>query len=709
MKRGGGKQVTSMRSSLLRSVAGIITALVVAVVAAAFVDDYLLVRALSRALIGQAIGRAERDVEQFLEPVERAVVVGSELVRDGQFPLDDLVDAEGRPTEQFLVFNDRLSAMLTFIPQASSLILVDDAGHEFMLLKQPDGWFNRLTRPGVAGIYFRWTEQSPMPTRTPELDRPEYDYRQRPWFKDGLNAPMMRFGLEFSGQRALLEWTLPYRFYTTGELGITAVGRTEDPEGNTRIFAIDVLLEDLSLFTMNNRIRSSGMVAIMAESMLGEAGVVEDWVYTVGLPAGIREVAGENWERLLGHPPESLGMPVLVDAVEAFQTAVSTETRQELLGRPREQVASERTFLQAIPFESQGQTWWSAMRVVPLGGSDRLWIAGLVPESDLVFGADRVDWGLAIALLIILGLAGRHAVSLAQHFSAPLETLAAENQRIARGDLDPGETVQSRVREIQSLVEAQDRMRAGLKSLMKLEGDLQLARQIQQRTLPESIPDVKGFEICGWSEPAEETAGDTWDVIERDDGRIWLILADATGHGVGPALSVVQARAMIRAISSLGTSLPEAVQRVNQQLCADLPPGRFVTLWFGELDPESRTLKTFSAGQAPLFHYRVASDEFEKVEADTYPLGIDPSPIEQEARNIHLEKGDMFIVISDGVFEADAPGGEQMGTDRVLDVLRRERSGDLDTVLAALRAAVEAFSNGQPARDDQTVVLLRAR
>jgi len=693
---GRPQKSVSMRSSLLWSVTGAMVALALALLIAAAVDNRISIRQLSGALITQSLERAERDVRVFFEPATRTAYLLASWGQDGILTLDELTDENGQPSAQFHRWNLALSSLLESAPQVSGLAILDDRGSEYSIVANADGWLIRVVRsedkPDPVR-YYQWTSISEGPVAA--LDRSsQFDVHARPWFQPTIDAFHQA---EENHEPMEPRWTAPYLSNTTGKAAITVSIAARGPDGLVRVVAVYTSLEQLSRFTMAHRLRTSGLVLVATEEPLGEGDDTGTRMFVVGLPAGVELEDGEHWRSLIGRPFAELGIQTLVDAVSAYDAVVARDPSIEERNR------------YSLKYRSQGETWWGALEDLRLDSDTRLWMLVLVPESDLLFGADEVGWGLAATLLLIFALGVRRAARLAGFISTPLEHLAHESERISRGDLEPGDVLQSPVKEIQSLAEAQDRMRDGLKSLMKLEGDLQLARQIQQRTLPQDIPEVDGFEIAGWSEPAEETAGDTWDVIERDDGHVWLILADATGHGVGPALSVVQARAMIRAISHLGTSLSEAVNQVNQQLCADLPPGRFITLWFGELDPGSRTLTSFSAGQAPLFHYRAASDEFKSVEADTYPFGIDPGPIEKEPRIIQMDKGDMFIVISDGIFEAEAPDGEQMGTERVLDALRTERKHDLDGVLTALRATVESFTRGQPARDDQTIVLLRAR
>src|SRR5260370_5087824 len=133
----------------------------------------------------------------------------------------------------------------------------------------------------------------------------------------------------------------------------------------------------------------------------------------------------------------------------------------------------------------------------------------MVPESDLLGNLGYLRLGIVLVMLAGLALAMVRAVSLARRYSRPIEALVRESERISRGDLDPGPPVASSIREVHRLADAHGRMRRSLKTLLKLEGDLQVARRIQQDTLPQRIPTLTGFDIDAWSEPADETGGDT--------------------------------------------------------------------------------------------------------------------------------------------------------------------------------------------------------
>jgi phosphoserine phosphatase len=326
-----------------------------------------------------------------------------------------------------------------------------------------------------------------------------------------------------------------------------------------------------------------------------------------------------------------------------------------------------------------------------------------------------------VATIVVLAGAIWRVVVLARRYSEPIERLVAESERMSRGDLEPGRPVASMVKEVRRLADAHDRMRLGLRALMKLERDLQLARQIQERTFPDRLPNLRGFTLDAWSEPADETGGDTYDVVgyqtaaagtpivlsvEHADQAV-LLMADATGHGIGPALSVAQVRAMLRMAVRSGEELPTIVRHLNEQLCVDLPDGRFITAWLGRLNAADRTLQSFSAGQAPLLRYVRKRDAFDITDADTLPLGV-VEDLEIEVRDpITMAPGDIVAVISDGIFEAVDASGEQFGVDRVTEVIRANRDGAPGEIIQALRAAEEAFTGGMPAADDRTGIVVK--
>jgi phosphoserine phosphatase len=184
-------------------------------------------------------------------------------------------------------------------------------------------------------------------------------------------------------------------------------------------------------------------------------------------------------------------------------------------------------------------------------------------------------------------------------------------------------------------------------------------------------------------------------------------MADATGHGIGPALSVTQVRAMLRMAVRAGEPLPSIVHHLNEQLRADLPEGRFITAWLGELCAADRTLTSFSAGQAPILRYNAKGDAFDVIDADTLPLGVVDNLEIKVAEPYQMGEGDIVAVISDGIFEAGSASGQQFGTDRVVDVIKAARTRSPAEIIAAVRAAVAVYTDGAAAEDDRTGIIIK--
>ena len=240
--------------------------------------------------------------------------------------------------------------------------------------------------------------------------------------------------------------------------------------------------------------------------------------------------------------------------------------------------------------------------------------------------------------------------------------------------------------------------------LEKVQRDLKLAREIQQSTFPSECPPLDGYDCAGYSEPAEDTGGDTWDAVPTDTGAVFL-LGDATGHGVGPAISVTQVRSMLRMALLLGTDLKPLVDHLNRQLGMDMPPSRFITAWFGMLDATTHELHSIATGQGPLIHLH-ANDEVDILSADAPPLGIMPDLMLDDPIRRHLESGDMFFVASDGFAEAAESSGEMFGNDRIVEILRAGRGQSSRDIISSIHSAVDAFTGNQPPDDDRTSVLI---
>ena len=241
----------------------------------------------------------------------------------------------------------------------------------------------------------------------------------------------------------------------------------------------------------------------------------------------------------------------------------------------------------------------------------------------------------------------------------------------------------------------------------KLKRELSVARDIQTRVLPKAVPRLAGYDIAGWCRPATEAGGDIFDIIAMDGNRLMLLLGDATGHGVGPALSVTQVRAMLRMAVRLGADLDSAFRHINDQLAADLPSNRFVTAFLGLLDTEKHRVIYHAGGQGPLLHFHAGTGQCEWRGASTVPMGFMagfplPSPCTND-----LGPGDILALITDGIFEYENPDLEAFGQERVSDLVLKHQNEPMTKLLEKIVSEVERFARLAPQNDDMTILLVR--
>ena len=240
----------------------------------------------------------------------------------------------------------------------------------------------------------------------------------------------------------------------------------------------------------------------------------------------------------------------------------------------------------------------------------------------------------------------------------------------------------------------------------KMRQQLEMARDVQMRTLPASMPSVPGYDVYGTFQPADLTGGDTFDLALIDQGLL-VVLADATGHGIAPALSVTQMQAMLRMAFRMGADLETAFTHVNNQMAEILPADRFITAFIGLLDVGASTLRFHSGGQAPILHYAAATGACTTHYPTSFPLAAAPLKGLSAPFPLALERGDILALLSDGIFEGRNREGEEFGSARVEALIHQHAQGSMADLGALLLGAARAFGAGVPQEDDMTIVLVK--
>jgi len=241
----------------------------------------------------------------------------------------------------------------------------------------------------------------------------------------------------------------------------------------------------------------------------------------------------------------------------------------------------------------------------------------------------------------------------------------------------------------------------------KLDREITVARDVQMGTLPKEMPVIDGYGFAGAFSPTDQTGGDLYDLVPLPDKRLFLLMGDATGHGIGPALSATQVRAMLRVALRLGADLDDVFVNINDQLVDDLPDDRFVTAFFGLLDANKHTVRFHSAGQGPIMHYHAASKSYDWHEPSTFPLGYMEQRNLGAAISIKLEPGDILGLISDGIYEYENEVGLQFGQKGVASVIDALPSGAAEELVPAIMQATRLHGGKAPQADDITILLVR--
>ena len=157
------------------------------------------------------------------------------------------------------------------------------------------------------------------------------------------------------------------------------------------------------------------------------------------------------------------------------------------------------------------------------------------------------------------------------------------------------------------------------KKSQELRLGIEVGRRIQTSFLPSSLPDVPGYQMAAWWQPAEAVSGDYYDVLELPDGRWGLVVADVSGHGVGPSLIMASARAMLRVMVQAGSEPNEILSLLSETIFPDLHESLFITFFIAALDPKNHELVFANAGHGPVLHYHRQQEEFATLDATACP------------------------------------------------------------------------------------------
>ena len=237
--------------------------------------------------------------------------------------------------------------------------------------------------------------------------------------------------------------------------------------------------------------------------------------------------------------------------------------------------------------------------------------------------------------------------------------------------------------------------------------DMELAKQIQHSPLPDTPPSIPGIELASRCIPATHIGGDYYDYFPRSPEIIDFVIADVSGHSVGAALIMVETRSVLRAQVMTTSSTGNIIKQLNALLYEDLSRAElFISMFYAKYDARDRTLSYSSAGHNQPLLYRHRARSCEELDAEGMILGVKPD-VEFEEKQLAMAPGDVLLLYTDGITEAENAAGEMFGTERLMAALKREADGDVAAIVEGIYREVKSFTRIEIQTDDISVVVLK--
>ena len=243
-------------------------------------------------------------------------------------------------------------------------------------------------------------------------------------------------------------------------------------------------------------------------------------------------------------------------------------------------------------------------------------------------------------------------------------------------------------------------------TIAERDSEMRLAGLVQTRLYPPLLR-REGIDIAGAALPANATGGDYYDYLSMREGRLGIVVADVSGHGLGAALIMVATRAAVRSFADIPIGLDEILDHVNATLLSDLEAGRFVTMCLASLDIRAMTLTYSNAGHPSGYVLSRAGEIKHVMDSTRIPLGVMSDWQGQPTRSIPLERGDILVFLTDGILESMRADGRAFGVDNVLALVKEHRLEPAQRILEHLLKGVQTAGGGVPQEDDMTAVICK--
>lgn len=516
-----------------------------------------------------------------------------------------------------------------------------------------------------------------------------YDHRTRAWFNGAKDTPNVY-------------WSKPYVDSFGHGLVVTSSKAVTTPYG-TWVIGSDVNVDVITDEFLNTTLQGSGYAVLMDNN--------GDIISRPQLTAG-----NSSWDQPF--PQDNVFM-----SPDPALRAAGKNMTEGRTGVERVEFGGVDTFVAYAPIPSQE---WSVAVCLPVSvvtapidqtrtditASSRETEEEIATQSQHVMVLFSLLSGILIIIVIAL------SVALSKAITRPVDILRQATLAIGRGDLEYRVELQTGD-EFEELADSMNHMSADLRRTIddlqrttaekeRYASEMEIAREIQQTFLPETTPEIHGYEIAALTIPAMEIGGDLYDFIPLENNRWGFVIADVSGKGASAALYMALCRTHIHACGEDNADPAEAIRQANRLIYADGRSSMFITVFYAVLDPREMTFSSVNAGHNPPILIRGEPPVAQVVEGKGIALGV-IEEIQTNTLTLSLHHGDIIVLYTDGITEAFNERDENYGEERMIAIITQNRSRPAREIGDALLADIRLFAGSAPQSDDITFILIKVR
>ena len=336
------------------------------------------------------------------------------------------------------------------------------------------------------------------------------------------------------------------------------------------------------------------------------------------------------------------------------------------------------------------------------------WLANTARDADSIMNAQlsviyEVLFIMGVLMILIFNL----IISYSQNLKLLFNNQTVILEKVRQGDLTSKVPVATQD-EFGVIAEHTNHMIDGLRHRFELMHSLKLAEEVQQNLLPTQNPAIQGYDVSGTSMYCDQTGGDYYDYFPLPDSKLGIAIADACGHGVGAAMLMTTVRAFLISAVEKYSDPAHLLNAINTWITRDCAiSGNFTTMFFLEIHPYTRQLRWVRAGHEPPLHFHDREQLVTKLEGAGIVLGIDESYVFQN-QHTEVQKGDIILVGTDGIFETRNDEKQVLGHDRVRDIIIQHREQKAAAIQEIILSEVKRFRGEMNQEDDITLVVIKA-